>query len=162
MAAAKLKLGFRFVPWRWSWKTFGLVFLAFLAVNYAVVRYASRQPLFSEQRDDVDRSIRSVQAALSDQNQDLLTLRGEIEEIRITSESQRRTIQEMQKNLDAAGGRLSWASKEVARLLTEDDHISGAADREEQTLDKITTDLADVKARLQRVRDTLAQSGSKP
>jgi len=158
----KRKPGFRFVPWRLSWKIFALTFLAFLGVNYIVVHLASRQPLFSRQRDDIDGSIRSIEANLSDVNQDLLTLRGKIEEIRITSATQRQTIQDLEKDLEAAGARLSAASKEAAKLSNANDLVSRAAGNQEQALDKIANDLADMRGRLQQVRDELAKSSSKP
>jgi chromosome segregation ATPase len=153
--------GFRFVPWRWSWKTFGLVFLVFLGMNYAVARYASRQPLFSRQTDDIDHLISSIQSTLRDQNEDFLTLRAKIEEIRINSENQRRAIQNMQKELEAVGGRLSRASEEAAALLNSNDQSSRAIEREEQTMAKIAADIADVRLRLQQVRVMLAQPAAK-
>jgi peptidoglycan hydrolase CwlO-like protein len=162
MTTTKSRTGFRHLPWRLSLKIFVLTFLFFLAVNYAIVRYTSRQPLFTKQNNSLDSSIKSIQTVLAAENQDLQSLRARIGEIRVTSASQRQAIQQVGQDLDAAGAKLHRASIKTARLLGSVDQVSRAASDQEQTLDKIVNELADVNARLQQVTSTLAQFGPKP
>jgi molecular chaperone GrpE (heat shock protein) len=151
MTTTKRRPGFRHLPWRLSFKIFALTFLFFLAGNYAIVRYTSRQPLFAKPHNDIDSSIKSIQTVLAAENQDLQSLRAKIEEIRVASASERQPIQQLHR-----------ASVETAMLLNSVDNVSRAASDQEQTLDKIVNELADVNARLQQVTSTLAQSGAKP
>jgi chromosome segregation ATPase len=162
MTTTKRRPGFRHLPWRLSFKIFALTFLFFLAGNYAIVRYTSRQPLFAKPHNDIDSSIKSIQTVLAAENQDLQSLRAKIEEIRVASASERQPIQQIGQDLDAAGAKLHRASVETAMLLNSVDNVSRAASDQEQTLDKIVNELADVNARLQQVTSTLAQSGAKP
>jgi chromosome segregation ATPase len=162
MTTTKSGSGFPHLPWRLSFKVFGPTFLFFLAVNSAIVRYTSKQPLFAVQHDGINSSITSIQTVLAAESQDLQNLRAQIEEIRVRSASQRQAIEQVGQDLDAAGAKLHRASAETAGLLNSVDQVSRAASNQQQTLDKIANELADVNARLQQVTGTLARSGSKP
>jgi methyl-accepting chemotaxis protein len=132
----------------------------FLALNYAIVRYCSNQPLLRQQHDR--ELMTAVLAALNDQSQALLDLRQEIDQLRVTSANQRTMIQSMKKTLDTAGGKLAKLSGDLDKLRFSNDEVVRVADSEEKALFKIAKSLADIKAQLQEVRESMARSGFKP
>jgi len=156
----KPQSGFRFVPWRFSWRNLVLVFLIFLTLNYGLVHYCSRQALLRLPSDSA--SIKSIQAALSDQSQQLQNLHEEIEHLRTTSSSQRATIQGMQKIVDAAGAKLKSVSGELDKLRQSNDQVFRVVDDQEKAVIKIEDSLAQVKKELQEVKDTMQRSGLSP
>lgn len=157
----KQRRGFRFVPWRLSWKWFGLIFLIFFGVNFLAVRTLSKHPLLNPPQSDLKPSLESIYAALNDQSQEIAKLQTEIHETEITSTNQRATLLAMRKTLSRASADLSIVSKEADGLLHSNQQMSNSIENHRKALERISMALGDVKARVQRVRDGL-KLDSKP
>jgi chromosome segregation ATPase len=156
----KSQSGFRIVPWRFSWMYFAGVFVIFFILNYSIVQFCAKRPLLGQEPNG--ESIKSIEAALIGQSQEVETLRHDIEQLRITSSSQRLTIQQMQRILDAAGGKLATLSGQLVKLRSSSDDVVRVVDNQEKSLSEIEKSLADVKVQVEKIRDTMSQSSSKP
>ncbi len=124
------------------------------------MHYCSRHALLGQASEG--ESIKAAQTALSDESQELQKLRQVIQQLRATSSSQRETIQEMQKTVAAAGGKLMNLSVELNALRHSNDDLFRVAADQEKTLLSVENSLTDVKRDLQLVEDTMLRSGLRP
>lgn len=152
--------GFRLVPWRFSWMYFAVVFVVFFIINYSIVQFCAKRPLLGQ--DPNSEPIKAIETALIGQSQEVAILRRSVQQLRSSSSSQQLTIQEMQRTLDATGGKLATLSEQLVRLRSSTEDVVRAVDSQEKSLSEIEKTLADVKVQIERIRDTMSQSSSKP